>query len=109
MSPPMQRSAAALMTPSGAPPIPTSMSIPVSGRQVLMAAETSPSVMSRILAPASRISRMSRSWRGRSRITTVRSSTYLPSASATARRFSRTGRVRSTTPRASGPTAIFSM
>src|SRR4029453_306290 len=60
-------------------------------------------------APASRHSLMMSSWRGRSRITAVTSSTSSPSAFATAWRLYVTGASRSIASAASGPTAIFSM
>ncbi len=71
----MQRNAAAANTPSGAPPMPISKSMPVSGLVVAIAAETSPSPIKRIRAPALRTSAMSASWRGRDKMITVRSST----------------------------------
>lgn len=43
-SPPIQRSAAAASTPSGAPPEPTCRSMPVSGKAVAIAPATSPSL-----------------------------------------------------------------
>ena len=56
ISPFRQRSAAAVNTPSGAPPIPMTAWTPVPRRATLMPAERSPSVMSRIRAPADRMS-----------------------------------------------------
>ena len=53
----MHFSAAAAMTPSGVPPIPHSRSTGVSRLAASIAADTSPSEMSRTRAPASRISR----------------------------------------------------
>ena len=73
--PPMQRSAAAASTPSGAPPEPTYMSIPVSGLEVAMTPLTSPSEISTMRAPASRTLAISSAWRGRSRMQTTRSAT----------------------------------
>ena len=73
MSPPKQRSAAAASTPSGAPPTPSSTSMPVAGSAVAIAPPTSPSVISRMRTPALRTSATSSSWRGRSRMTAVRS------------------------------------
>src|SRR5271165_20970 len=52
--PPMQRNAAAASTPSGAPPEPTYMSIPVSGSEVAMTPLTSPSEINAMRAPAAR-------------------------------------------------------
>ena len=81
----------------------------MSGQEVAMAPATSPSVMSRIRAPVLRTSAMSSSWRGRSRMTTVRSRTEVPLALATASMLSLMGRVMSMAPTARGPTASFSM
>jgi len=50
----VKRSAAAARTPSGAPPEPTYMSIPVSGSEVAMTPLTSPSEMRAMRAPAAR-------------------------------------------------------
>ena len=105
----MHLSAAAAMTPSGVPPMPKRMSTPDSGIAVAMAPATSPSPIRRMRAPAARISATRSSWRGRSRIVAVTSVTSMPFAVATARRFSVTLAWMSTTPAASGPTAIFSM
>jgi hypothetical protein len=58
------------------PPISTSTGAP--GLAVSMAPPTSPSLIMRMRAPASRIWRISSAWRGRSRISTV---TSLESAS----------------------------
>ena len=76
--------AAAVITPSGVPPMPSRMSAPESGHAVEMAPATSPSGMSRMRAPASRTSAMIASWRGRSRMTAVTSRTLSPLALATA-------------------------
>ena len=74
-----------------------------------MAPATSPSVMRRIRAPVARTSAISVSWRGRSRMTTVRSRTEAPLALATASRLAAMGWVMSMAPTARGPTASFSM
>ncbi len=105
----MHLSAAAAMTPSGVPPMPNSTSTPESGHAVAIAAATSPSPMSRMREPVSRISATRSSWRGRSRTVAVTSVTAMPFAAAIARRLSATEASMSTTPAASGPTAIFSM
>ena len=60
-------------------------------------------------APASRISWMRPSWRGRSSTTAVTSCTRSPRALATRLRLSATGASRSTASTHSGPTAILSM
>ena len=101
--------AAALMTPSGVPPMPRRMSAPESVQAVEMAPATSPSGMRRMRAPVDRISAMRSAWRSRSSTTAVTSGTDSPLALATASMFSVTERRRSTTPTHSGPTAIFSM
>ena len=68
-----------------------------------MDAVTSPSWISLMRAPASRISAI-RSWcRGRSRTIVVTSPTRRPNASAIASMFSATGRLRSILPRGVGP------
>jgi hypothetical protein len=54
-----------------------------------MTPATSPSVMSRIAAPVERTSRISSSWRGRSRMQTVMSSTSQPRARQRAHAFGR--------------------
>ena len=105
----MHLSAAAVITPSGVPPMPKRMSAPVPGQAVEMAPATSPSGMSRMRAPASRTSSISSSWRSRSRITAVRSRMCSPLASATAPRFSVGDLVMSMQSAAAGPVAIFSM
>ncbi len=69
----------------------------------------SPSAITLMRAPASRISAIRSSCRGRSSTTAVMSATLRPNASATACRFSETLRLRSITPLATGPTAIFFM
>ena len=101
--------AAAVMMPSGVPPMPASMSVPELGRHAEIAPATSPSEISRMRAPASRTSAMSCSWRGRSRMHTVTSRTDSPLTLATARTFSPIGAVMSMTSTASGPTAILFM
>ena len=105
----MHFSAAAAMTPSGVPPIPNSTSTPASGHAVAIAPKMSPSPISLMRAPLARTSAMSSSWRGRSRITTVRSRTLSRLALAIHRRFWVVLAVMSIEPTASGPTAIFSM
>jgi hypothetical protein len=81
----------------------------VSGQAVAMAPATSPSVISRMRAPAARTEAMRSAWRGRSRMATARSGTEVPLALATAFRLSSMGAVMSITPTARGPTASFSM
>ena len=66
ISPFRQRMAAAVSTPSGAPPIPITAWTPVPSTAAEMPAERSPSPISRIRAPALRMSAISVSWRGRS-------------------------------------------
>ena len=105
----MHLSAAAASTPSGVPPMPKRMSVPAPGHPVAMAPATSPSVMRRMRAPVARTSAMSPSWRGRSRMTAVRSRTGRPTASESAARFSVGVRRMSQAPLARGPTASFSM
>ncbi len=105
----MQRMAAAAMMPSGVPPMPASRSVPEFGRHAEIAPATSPSVISRIRAPASRTSSISCSWRGRSSTHTVRSATETLLALATWRMFSPIGAVMSMASTASGPTAILFM
>ena len=56
--PPTQRSAEAASTPSGAPPRPRQMSMPVAGSEVAMMPATSPSVMRRTAAPTLRTAAM---------------------------------------------------
>src|SRR6266508_502775 len=109
ISAPMQRSAAAARTPSGAPPVPMTACSPVPATATEMAAMRSPSSMSLMRAPLARTSATSFSWRGRSRITTVRSWTSRSSESAMIFRFSATLRSRSTLPLAGPPTTSFSM
>ena len=82
ISPPRQRSAAAVITPSGAPPMPITAWTPVPWTAHEIAAETSPSEISLIRAPVPRTSAISASWRGRSRMITVMSLTFRRSASA---------------------------
>ena len=72
-------------------------------------AVTSPSWISLMRAPATRISSIRSWWRGRSRTIVVTSPTLRPNAAAIASMFSATGRLRSILPRATGPTAIFRM
>ena len=84
----MHLRAAAARTPSGVPPMPKRMSVPAPGQPVAMAPATSPSEMRRMRAPVARTSATRASWRGRSRITAVRSRTGRPRASERACRFS---------------------
>src|SRR4249919_480114 len=108
-SPPRHRSAAAEMTPSMAPPIPMARWSLVPRIAAVIEAVMSPSSISLMRAPASRISATRSSWRGRSSTIAVMSPTCRPNASAIAARFSPTGRRRSIRPLATGPTAIFFM
>ena len=101
--------AAAESTPSGVPPIPQSRSTPASAETANSAAETSPSLMKRIRAPASRICLTPSSWRGRSSMITVTSPTDLPLRSATLAITSPSGSVEAEQSAISGPPAIFSM
>ena len=97
-----------MITPSGAPPIPITAWMPVPWTAQLIAADTSPSLISLIRAPVPRTSAIRSSWRGRSRMTTVMSVTLRRSASAIRWQFSAAGFVMSTQPAAIGPTASFS-
>ena len=56
--------AAAVSTPSGAPPVPITACTPVPTTAAVMPAERSPSPISRMRAPALRMSAIRRSWRG---------------------------------------------
>ena len=94
----MHLSAAAAMTPSGVPPMPSRTSAPAPGHAVEMAPATSPSGINRMRAPLRRTSAMSSSWRGRSRMTAVTSRTDSRLAAATARRLSVTERLMSHDP-----------
>jgi succinate dehydrogenase / fumarate reductase iron-sulfur subunit len=107
-APPMHLSAQAEMTPSGVPPMPHSRSTPVPSRAPAIAPATSPSVMRRIRAPASRISWMPSSWRGRSSMTTITSRTSQPLRLATLD-VSASGAVEVEQVGDVGPVAIFSM
>ena len=91
ISPPMHFSAAAAITPSGVPPMPTSMSTPVFGRAAEIAPATSPSEMKRMRAPVRRISSIRSRCRGRSSTRTVTSATPTSLALATRRMFSADG------------------
>ena len=83
--PPMHLSAAAASTPSGAPPEPMYMSMPVfCGSAQWMTPATSPSVISRMRAPVARISSISASWRGRSSTQTMMPVALVPLARASA-------------------------
>src|SRR6266478_889896 len=106
----MQRNAAAASTPSGAPPEPTYMSIPVSGSDVAMTPLTSPSPISAMRAPAARTLAINSEWRGRSRMQTTRSAISAFLAFARFLRLTAGSSSRST--RSSGsppPTAILSI
>ncbi len=78
----MLLTAAPAITPSGVPPTPHSRSTPVPGRTAISTPATSPSVISRMRAPAARMRAMPSSWRGRSSTTTIRSPTCTPRRSA---------------------------
>ena len=95
--------AAAVMTPSGAPPDPMTACTPVPITAAAMPAERSPSPISRMRAPAARISAISFSWRGRSSTITTRSSTPRSSRRAMFFRLSATGASRSTACLQDGP------
>ena len=97
------------MTPSGVPPIPNNRSTSVRGVAATIAPATSPSVIRKTRAPASRTSAIKPSWRGRARTVTATSSGRFPLAFATWRMFSATGALMSITSAASGPVAILSM
>jgi len=107
----MHFSAEAASTPSGAPPAPMYMSIPVSSASAQwITPATSPSVISRIAAPVERTSAISSSWRGRSRMHTVMSSSRQPRARARARTRSAGAMSRLTTSSGyPGPIASLSM
>ena len=109
ISPPRHCSAAAEMTPWDEPPMPTARWSLVPRMATSTVAVMSPSAITLMRAPASRISAIRSSWRGRSSTTAVMSATLRPNASATASRFSETLRLRSITPFATGPTTIFFM
>jgi len=70
--------AAAVRTPSGAPPVPITAWTPDPTTAAAMPADKSPSPISRMRAPVARMSAISLSWRGRSRTVTTRSSTDRP-------------------------------
>ena len=101
--------AAAEITPSGVPPIPHSRSTGEFSLTASSEAETSPSVIRRTRAPASRTWCMASWWRSRSSITTItsRMSRFLRSAISAS--VSASGRSRSSRSAMSGPPAIFSM
>ncbi|CAM5699613.1 hypothetical protein SVIOM74S_06916 [Streptomyces violarus] len=107
--PPRHFTAHAEMMPSGVPPMPSSRSTPVPSRSARIEPATSPSEISLIRAPVSRISLMMPSCRGRSRITTVTSSGADRLALATRRMFTDTGALMSTKSAASGPVTSLSM
>ncbi|GDW25916.1 hypothetical protein ExPUPEC119_02357 [Escherichia coli] len=109
MSPSNARITAAETTPSGAPPMPYSTSTSLSGIQVRIEAATSPSGIANTRTPSCCISAITASWRGFARIVTVSSLNGLPSAAATLRRLSASGRFRSMVPLAPGPTISFSI
>ena len=97
------------MMPSGVPPMPARMSVPELGRHDEIAPATSPSVISRMRAPAARTSAMSFRCRGLSRMQTVISDAVALRILATRPMFSPIGAVMSIASAASGPTAILSM
>jgi hypothetical protein len=86
--PPMQRSAAAASTPSGAPPVPIYMSTPVLGSLVAITPATSPSGICWMPQPMERNSAISFSCRGRSSTQTMMSAGSTPLAAARERTFS---------------------
>ncbi len=89
--------------------MPNSTSTPASGQALAIAPYTSPSLMRRMRAPLARTSSISSAWRGRSRMTAVRSRTDSCFDFAIQRRFWVGLAVMSIAPTASGPTAILSM
>ncbi len=78
-------------------------------REAAIDGATSPSVISRTLAPTSRSSPIRPSCRSRSRTTTTTSSTFLPFAFATRLTFSAGDASMSIASAAAAPTAILSM
>ena len=97
--------AAAVITPSGAPPVPITACTPVPRTAAAMPAERSPSPIRRMRAPASRMSAMSCSWRGA--VEDHDGEVARPRARRpwrVLRRFSATGASMWTLPRAVGPT-----
>ena len=110
MSPCRHLTAHAARTPSVEPPEPISTSLPVTCCiAAVMAPATSPPEISEIRAPTSRTCSMIGRLRSRSRMITVRSRGWWPSALAIRRRFHSTGMSMSITPRARRPTTSFSM
>ncbi|MPM62535.1 hypothetical protein SDC9_109408 [bioreactor metagenome] len=99
-SPPRHFMAAAEITPSGAPPFPIIMSTPESSKHVAMAAATSPSPNSLILAPTALALLIKSACLSLSCIITVTSVISLFSAFATLYRFSSIGAVMSMCPAA---------
>ena len=75
LQPARQRIAAAVSTPSGAPPVPITACTPLPTTAAAIPAERSPSPIRRMRAPVVRISSTSFAWRGRSSTMTTRSST----------------------------------
>src|SRR6266566_3406055 len=100
-----QRSAAAVSTPSGAPPVPITACTPAPTTAAEIPAERSPSPISRIRAPAARMSSINFSCRTRSSTTTTKSSTSRSSRFAIDFRLSATGTSRSIAPLQSGALA----
>ena len=94
-SPPRQVSAAALITPSAAPPMPIARWSFVPRIADEIAAVTSPSWISLMRAPVARISSIRSSWRSRSSTIAVMSIGVRPNASAIAWMLSETGASRS--------------
>src|SRR5664279_897722 len=112
ISPPRQRSAAAAITPSGVPPVPSSRSTPVSicsTDAAMIAPATSPSGRNLIRAPVPRIAATRFVCLGRSSTATVRSSALRPNAFATEAISASTGASGSTAPAAAGGTTVLRM
>src|ERR1044072_5080369 len=93
----------------GAPPTPQSKSTGERSLTASRAAETSPSVIRRMRAPASRTSTIASLCLSRSSMTTVTSPTLPPLRSAISFSVSGSGRSRSSRSAISSPPAIFSM
>ena len=108
-APPKALIAAAEMTPSGVPPIPHSRLTGERSETDSSEALTSPSVMRRTRAPASRMAWMPSSWRGRSRTTTMMSRMSQARRSATRPNVWPSGRSSESRSATSLPAAIFSM
>ena len=97
------------MTPSGAPPIPYSISTPPSGKQHNTEPATSPSGTQITRTPSWCIWLIIASWRGLASTMTVSWESSLPIREATRRKFCSSGKFRSIMPLASGPTINFSI